>query len=384
MARRRTRGDGSAFQDKHGQWWAKIPLGNGKFRRARATDRKDAQAKLKQLITDRESGLDLRGGQRPVREWLEEWLEAKRGTVAERTLEFYTRHCEYMVPHIGHIKLESLEARHVRGMLSALRQTSLSAQSIVHVRNVLRNALNMAKREHLVRENVAVLIDAPSVPQFEANILTDNETTALLNAVDGVRRRVIRRSRSTGEILSDTWVEDVQPERWASLLHFVIALGFRRGEVIGLRWEDWDRNARTLRVRDAKTRSGHRVLPLSDDLNARLIEVWNERQSERQLPHWKESGHIFTSGTGSAIMHRHLNRWFDRIQEQAGLTRHFRLHDLRHTAITNWFAAGADPRAAQDLAGHASAQTTLRLYAKSRDDQRRDVIEKSQKRKKNA
>lgn len=382
MARRRARGDGSAYQDRKGQWWAKVPIGNGKTRRARAADRKDAESKLKKLLSDRDDHrMDLSASQQSVARWLESWLEAKRDTVAPRTWEFYERHSDYMIPHIGHIKLESLEARHVREMLSQLGKAGLKPQSCEHVRSVLRNALNMALREHLVRENVAMLVDAPRVQPFDAPLLTEDEIAALLDCVDGVRQLIKRWDRAKREVYTVV-IENQPANRLAPLLHLTLALGFRRGEVLHLRWADWDREARTLRVKDAKTPSGWRFLPLSDDLNERLIAVWNERQEERKLPHWKEHGVIFASQAGTPISERNLNTWFDRVQERAGLTRHIRIHDIRHAAISDWFAAGADPRAAQDLAGHASPITTQRIYAKSRTEQRREVIEEAGRRRK--
>lgn len=382
MARRRSRGAGSAYQDKHGQWWAKVPLGNGKTRRARATDRKDADQKLRSLIEDRDRyRMDLSASQQSLAAWLETWLEAKRETVAPSTWEFYERHCAYMLPHIGHIKLEALEAQHVRRMLAELKRAGLSPQSCEHVRGVLRNALNMALTDHLIRENVAAAVDAPRVQQYDAPLLTEDEIAALLDCVDGKRQLVKRWDRTKRETYTVV-VESQPPNRLAPLLHLTLALGFRRGEVLKLLWADWDRAARTLRVKDAKTPSGWRVLPLSDELNERMIALWAERQEERKMPHWREHSLIFASENGTAISPRNLNAWFDRVQERAGLTRHIRLHDLRHAAISDWFAAGADPRVAQDLAGHASPITTQRIYAKSRTEQRRDIIEEAERRRK--
>lgn len=287
MARRRTRGSGSPYQDKHGQWWAKVPIGNGKTRRARCADRKDAEATLKKLLEDRDRyRIDLSASQQSVTAWLEQWLAAKKGTVKLSTWEFYERHCAYMVEHIGHIKLEALEAPHIRTMLAALGRAGLSPQSCEHVRGVLRNALEMARKDHLVRENVAKAVDGPRVPQYDAALLTDEEIVQLLDCVDGRRVLVVRWSRTRGTWRE--WVENVAPNRLAPLLHFILALGFRHGEVRNLRWADWNKAERTIRVRDAKTPSGWRILPLSDDLNDRLVALWAERQEERRLPHWKE------------------------------------------------------------------------------------------------
>lgn len=371
MARRRARGQGSVYQDHDGQWWAKVPLGNGRTRRARCASAKDAEATLKRLLAAKDDRIDLSASQQSVKAWLEKWLEAKEGNVAPRTWEFYERHCGYMLPHIGHIKLEALETQHVRGMLNKLRKTSLSARSCEHVRCVLRNALSMALTDHLIRENVAKLAGAVRVEEYTAHILSEAETQAVFDCVDG-RRKLVK----------GAWREHVEPERLGAIIHVALALGLRRSELLALRWTDWDRKAGTLTVRSSKSPSGKRVLPLTGDLEARLDQLWAERQEERRLPHWKEHGMIFASEVGTPLGARNFNRWFDRIQKEAGLAEHIRIHDLRHTAISDWFAAGADPRGAQDLAGHASPVTTQRIYAKTRAGRLREVIEETERRRK--
>lgn len=349
MPKRRTRGEGSTFQDKHGQWWAKVPFGQGRVRRARATSRKEAEAILKSLLKDRDDyRLDLGSSQQSVQAWLEQWIAAKQSTVSPRTLEFYKRHCEYMLPYIGKVRLENLEARHVRQMLQSL-QGKLSDQSLHHIRGVLRNALNMALRERLVRENVAKLVDAPKVQPYEAVLLTPKEIDLL-------------RKQATGH-------------RWAILLDILLILGLRRGEVITLLWSDWDRSNQFIKIRNSKTASGIRILPLSTDLQESLEQLWVERQEERRMTQWREHGLIFTTSYGGPIDPRNINRWLDRQVRAAGIMRHVRVHDLRHTAISDWFAVGADPRAAQELAGHASPVTTQRIYAKARPERMRDIID---------
>jgi integrase len=125
----------------------------------------------------------------------------------------------------------------------------------------------MAVGDHLIRENVAKHVDKPRVTPFDAPLLTEDEIEALLDCVDGRRRLCPKRRCERGTWITEWhWREYVDPERLAPLLHLVLALGFRRGEFLKLLWADWDRKAMTLRVRDAKTPSGWRTLPLSHDL----------------------------------------------------------------------------------------------------------------------
>lgn len=291
-----------------------------------------------------------------VQAFLEYWLTAKRSTVTDGTLRFYIQHAEYAIPHIGKLPLEALEPRHVRAMLAALRKGGLSTRSCDHVLSVLGNALGMAVRERAVRENIIKLVERPRVEQFEPYVLQPAEIDRLLAAAAHYRL--------------------------GAFLELTLALGTRNAELRQVRWADYQRDAQTLTIRDAKTAAGRRILPLTDHLCHILDTVWHERQEERQLPHWQEHGLIFCSEVGTPLAHRNLLRWFKAVLRRAGLPEQIRLHDLRHTAITEWIAAGSDVKAAQELAGHARPETTMRIYARARDDAKRAAIVAAEERRK--
>jgi integrase len=350
MGTRRQRGEGSVYQDAQGQWWAKLPLGDGRVRRARCADRKDAESTLKQLRQQRDDHhVDLRASQQPVKLWLERWLAARQPSIAPRTFQFYQAQCEYMLPYIGQLKLEALQPTHIRQMLAQLQRGGLSATSCGHVRRVLHTALEMARRDRLVAENVAGLVEPPRAEPFEAYVLSEGEIAKLLAATRG--------------------------ERLEALLHVAVGLGLRPSEVRALAWQDYDREGRTLRVRVSKTAAGRRTLPLTDELCGQLDEHRARQAEEAQLPHWRDHGLIFPSEVGTALSGRNLVRWFKRIAARAGLPPAVRLYDLRHTAATDWIAAGGDPKAVQALMGHSSPQTTLKHYAKARTERMRDTVE---------
>lgn len=357
-AQRRTKGAGSVYQDKNGQWWAKLAIGNGRTRRARCTDRKDAEATLKRLIKERDAGVDLRASQIPLRDWLQRWLSAKALSVAPQTMRFYTRHANYITGSIGHIKLEALEPSDVRRMISILSQTRLAPRSVAHARTVLVSALNMAVKDGAISRNVAEMVDPPRVATFASRALSGDEIDRLLQATEG--------------------------ERLRALFHIAVLLGLRKGELFALRWADVDLEERTLHVAESKTKAGRRTLPLTAGLVAELRQHWQYQQEERRLRsvRWKEHGLVFPSMVGTPISERGFHGIFKRILRRAGLDHSIRFHDLRHTAITDWIAEGADPKTAQALAGHSDPQMTMRVYAKSRSEKPRGAVEDVEERRK--
>ncbi|MBQ0894027.1 site-specific integrase [Micromonospora sp. U56] len=157
-----------------------------------------------------------------------------------------------------------------------------------------------------------------------------------------------------------------------------IALGLRQGEVLGLRWDDVDLTAGTLRVRrqlqrdpetgslafvETKTARSRRTLPLPPTVLAALRRH-HERQTAERLNanSWADTGLVFATSVGTPIHPRNDYRSFREIIRQAGL-RQVRLHDLRHTAASVLLAQGVPARVVMEILGHSQISVTLNIYA---------------------
>lgn len=395
--KRRDKGEGSFWQDKHGQWWAKATH-DRHTKRARATDRSDAKTKALMLAAELALELDDSILNMTLREWIVIWLAAKKQSKKPSTYEFYKRHAGYATAIIGDVLLRKVEARHVRMVMDRLGKTSLKPQSIAHVRAILRNALNMAMKEYpkLIERNAASATDAPHVPQYRAYAFTVEEQDLILDAVDGVRRIVKwghTRSKN-GQTFKTTVRTNQPPHRLAAMVHLEFELGFRLGELLALTWKQVDFTDNTILVEDAKTESGWRTSPFTEEL-APLLKRHKANQEEegrffrqqareagKPEPIWNPGGFVFCSETGtqfetsriSAKVYKMFLRW-------AGLDpERYRFHDLRHTAITEWIDAGADPKTAQTLAGHSTPEITMRIYAHARASSMRPAVEAARQR----
>lgn len=381
-AQRRGKGEGSFWQDKHGQWWAKAER-DGRRLRARASSRAEARAKAKELAEQLAAGTDVSTARLTIQVWLSQWIEIVAQRVKPSTLAFYKRHVEYCIPHIGKIVLGRLDARHVEAMLAALGKEGLSPQSVAHVRSVLANSLETAIRYKARADNPARQADAPRVEPYEAHALTSAEQVALLAAVEGVRRMVVY---GTPQGRCQRVVEGSEPHRLATIAHIMLDLGLRRGEALGLTWDMVDLARGTLRIIDAKTPSGYRTVPMTAYVVERLRQH-RAAQDEEALVYaksgpagvtrmWNPGRLVFCSEQGTRLSESNFTaRVFKMWLRWAGLPAHIRPHDLRHTAITGWITEGADPRTAQALAGHADPQTTMRIYAHAQAEKLRPAVE---------
>lgn len=142
--------------------------------------------------------------------------------------------------------------------------------------------------------------------------------------------------------------------------------GLRRGEVFALRWNDIDFGKRLIRVRASnhegtitrpKTVAGERLVPMFGSLRMMLLEA-------RAASRFKDpDDFVFPAGDGKATL---PNTWmraeFHAALDDAGV-QPFRFHDLRHFAVSQLIAQGANILQIARVAGHADPSITLRVYS---------------------
>jgi hypothetical protein len=151
----------------------------------------------------------------------------------------------------------------------------------------------------------------------------------------------------------------IEGERLEALYVLALATGLRRGELLGLRWDDIDMSSRQMHVRRAVQRvEGElRFVEPKTSSSARVIVVPRlamghlERHLERQDQEWRklgaawqEYGLVFASSVGTPLEPRNVNRRWDELRVRAGLD-WLRLHDLRHECATQfggWRAVADD------------------------------------------
>ncbi|MEU8824357.1 tyrosine-type recombinase/integrase [Streptomyces sp. NPDC048636] len=159
-----------------------------------------------------------------------------------------------------------------------------------------------------------------------------------------------------------------------------IAMGLRRGEVLGLRWSDVDLDKRVIRIGNQVQRIGGelyqdttktgKIRPVPLPLICLAALRWHRL---RLVGAPASNALVFTTRTGRPIEPRNLNRSFSRLTAAAGL-RPIRLHDARHGCATLLTAAGVAPRVLVEILGHSQISMTMDVYTHVAQDTQREAI----------
>ena len=149
------------------------------------------------------------------------------------------------------------------------------------------------------------------------------------------------------------------------MYYIELATGLRRGELLGLKWEDIDLERGTIQVRrqiaringevveaPLKTKNSYRSVSIGHD----AVEILKEQRRKTN------SEYVFPSPTGGPISPDSVLHMLHRVLKRAGLPR-IRFHDMRHTFATVALQNGVDIKTVSGMLGHYSAGFTLDTYA---------------------
>lgn len=391
---RQAHGMGSVFQRKDGLWAAVVDLGRDPLtgKRVRRSFAAKSQAaaieKRSQFAADLDDGAarakPVHAPAYTVATWLDYWLEnivqPDREPTTYDSYEVLVR--LHLKPLIGAISLKALEVEHVEGWLRELRKRNVGLRTRQVALSRLRTALNVALRRRQqtgLRFNPATLVEMPrgAKPRVEAPNL--EHAKALLDAARG--------------------------DRLETFVTVGLALGLRRGEAAGLKWEDVDLDARVITVRRRVSRvkgalvvrEGTKMNPdgaahavALPDMMVQALRQHRTRQLEERMragPRWKgpeptingkPAGYVFTSVVGTVLEPRNVYRSFESMRHRAGLDEKT-FHQLRHDCASLLLAQGVPMYVVSQILRHSSPTITARFYAHMTPELQREAADQMDK-----
>lgn len=341
-------------------WHARVSLGvrdpatgNYRYRKLSAPTRKALEAKIADAIV-RARSEEPDASTITVTGFLDLWMEAIKPRIRAATFRVYRGRIDgFVVPVLGRKQLAKLMPGDVQRLHTAVLAAKRSPATAAAVHAVLRSALSDAVRWGYVQRNVASAVRSPRPTPPQVVTWNVGQVNAVIRASDG--------------------------DPYACLWRLALTTGMRRGELIGLRWEDVDFENRLLFVRHTlvqgergkawqsevpKTEKGRRSVALTDaDIDAIRLHRKQQAQWELAAESWRNDlDLVFTERNGRPISQNKLGPRFKQLIARADVPV-IRFHDCRHTHASLLLAAGENPKVVQERLGHANISMTLDLYS---------------------
>lgn len=210
------------------------------------------------------------------------------------------------------------------------------------------------------------------------------ENTVSLDAIADITSGITKgRSYYSAEEMGKLF-EAAQGHKLELIIQLAAFYGLRRAEVMGLRWEAIDFEAKTLTIRHivtstridgkkilveadrAKTKSSLRTLPLVDPIAERLKAVKEQQEYNQKICgncyNHEYLGYVFVDAMGNLIQPDSVTTGFPQLLKENGLRR-IRFHDLRHSCASLLLKEGVPMKQIQEWLGHSDISTTANIYA---------------------
>jgi integrase len=315
-----------------------------------------------------------RAGRETVGQWVEEWLEGHAASQIKTSTRVSYENIvrNHITPRLGHIRLAALRKSDVDEFYRALLRDGradgkggLSVKSVRNVHIVLHKSLRDAAARERIAQNPA---SGAVLPSYRGM---------------GAKRRLEALTLGEQRALTSLCGADAAGTAVATAL----GTGLRMGELLGLRWDDVDFEANTIRISrqlsrlkdytpgaksktrliletGTKTDASARVIPVDDALMKRLFHYKN---AQAAVPSQTPSGPapydmVFTGRDGGFLDPATFRYQYRRLLEKAGAGR-YTVHALRHTFATRALEAGVPVKAVSQILGHAGSRITMDTYS---------------------
>ena len=236
----------------------------------------------------------------------------------------------------------------------------------------------------------AVDLTPPRVEHFAQLRLTDKKTPATVNREVGALRQAFRLAFKQSRLSRVPYfpmlresdprqgfferaefeaVLALLPEPVDEIARFAYLTGWRRGEVVSLRWDAVDRDAGEIRL--ATTKNGRpRSIPLVGELSELVKRRWTAREYQAAEGVTGISEYVFHRGGQPLVDFRRV--WTSACTTAKVPGRLF--HDLRRSAVRDMVRAGTPQAVAMTISGHRTASVFLRYNITSGEDQRQALL----------
>lgn len=367
-----------SLQQKHGYYYAVLNIYDDDKKRTQKwvpTDipvagnhKRQAEIRLREIIDEYGSKCISSQSDTDFCVWLEKWYSAKTDTVEEMTMQGYRSYLDtHILPYFRKhpIKLQDIETKDVQKYIDFKKKEKnprcnngvMSPRSIRLHWIVIDEALKLAVKQKIIASNPAADVVLPRQIKYNADHFTVPELKKML--------------------------ELLQKDPLFDVLLFEFYYGFRRSEVVALKWDAVDMDAGIITVKRTITRlkgapiekereknkSSNRSVPIAPEIKQLFTDIKNEQAKNGCC----NKGYVFCRPDGNPFDVSYVSKHFSKALEKAGL-RHIRFHDLRHSCASMMLNSGCNLRDVGAWLGHADISTTCDIYGHMETERKKTIL----------
>ena len=357
-------------QRADGRYIARFTSKTGKRKTLYDFKLNELKRKLREAVYEDEHGLNGNGESITLNAWYVTWTELyKKKTVKMTTI--YKNHSYYnarVKNSIGKMYLQDIKTYHVQKFINELIDSGLAHGTVSNIRFMLSDMFDKAVLSEYIRKNPCIAVEMPPKVKKERRVLTREEQKKFFT-------------------FASSYIH-------INVLKFAVTTGCRIGEILGLKFQDFDFEKQTVRIsrqlvgnlklkekeftvteyavieRNPKTENSYRILRVPKVVmrevkrRQQLIEL---RKTDLGIE-YKNFDYVCCQENGEPRSLTAMNQALTKICNRNGLP-NITVHGLRHMFATILIELGVPLFKISGLLGHSSVHTTYEYYCEIMDEQ---------------
>lgn len=394
--RRRAKGEGCITQLKDGRWEARITVGyypNGTPKpKTFSSKRQDVVVqKLNEFKAEMKKFDSNYATNYTVKQWLNIWYNSYviANVKVSTRVSYEGIINNHLIPNIGNIKLVDLKKVHIEEMYNRLlcndnaNKKGLSISTVENIHLVLHKALQEALEREYIIKNPASIAKVPTmksrnIKRKEIEIYSKAEQTKLIE--------IAKKDSIYGIVVV-----------------FALYTGMRKGEILGLQWNDIDFERKTISINkqlrraknyddyenkktilgleyNTKTENSTRIIPMLDILAEYLKQHYENQKIYKKLlgNNYKDNNMVFCKEDGTFLDPDTVLSKYQKLAEKANIKK-CTFHALRHTFATRALESKMPVKVLSTILGHSKVEFTLEVYTHVLDELKTHEMDKLEK-----